>query len=243
MQTVNTRKTWVVYFSFLELAHHLSDEDSWCPLCVDRTVDLKHIESGISQVMAVCVKLFFGSHTFDMRVGIQLVSEDNATRVRLYVDLKMFLQDGGAHKAVWGCKGDAGTRFCMLCKNLVSQKSGITEIDGTRRLICSLIHESQMQFATDDEIHGAIRRLRGFKATASKAEFKLRQQAIGFTFQERGLLTDDELSGMDVVKPASQFCHDWMHGCFNQGIFNLILFLALAAVARAKPKSDIWNKV
>ena len=61
--------------------------------------------------------------------------------------------------------------------------------------------------------------------------FKRREMAIGFTHSKYMLLADPELD--DVIKPASQFMHDWMHGFVSSGIFQLVLLLLLRAKALA----------
>ena len=60
---------------------------------------------------------------------------------------------------------------------------------------------------------GPIARLKAFKLSESKAEFLMRQQAIGFTLQEHSLLCDESLD--DIIESASQYCHDWVHGMFR----------------------------
>ena len=186
--------------------------------------------------------IFFGSLHFDGRHGIQLGGPDTSdTKVRLYFDLSVVLQEGGAHKTVWSCKGDAGTKLCMMCLNLRTEKSGIAT-DGSD-LVCDLIHEHQLQFATDADIMGSIARLEAFKLSESATNFKIREQAIGFTLLEHSLLTNPHLVASGVLKPASQFCHDWMHGIFGGGVFNVILFQLLADVQRETGSTQIWRDI
>ena len=44
------------------------------------------------------------------------------------------------------------------------------------------------------------------------------------------MLLDPELD--DVVKPADQFMHDWMHCIFVQGIWNVLLNLVLESIEK-----------
>ena len=233
----NARKVWVLYFGFLECHPHLSNENVWCPIVAEPSTALTRVSAGISQVFAQVIKLFFCG-PFDLRVGIQLTGPEGSNCVlRLCAVLSMFLQDGGAHKHVWGCKGDGGTRLCMLCKNLIAEMSGAVDADGTNILVCSLIHEHQLQFASDAEIRRTIDRLAGFKSTDSNQDFKLRQQAFGFTFQEHGLLNDAELK--DIVHPASKYCHDWMHCLFASGVFNIVVFLCFSTIRLVR--TNVWE--
>ena len=237
----NSREFWIIYFSFVELQLHLHDEDAWCPLVAEASDGLSEVvQAGISQAFCAVLKLFFGSHTHDFRNGIQLQGPDGAT-VRFHAVLSAFLQDGGAHRAVWCCKGDSGTRLCMLCNNLVAKSSSLTDHDGSNLLVCSLIHANQMNFASDSDIRGAIARLTHFKAIVSKGDFKRREQACGFTYQPCSILLDAELD--DIVHPATQFMHDWMHGMFGSGVFNIILFQILLAVQDANGSTRIWSDI
>ena len=242
LSAVNSRKFWVIYFGFLEFGLHLHSDEAWCPLVCEPSIALRNVHAGFSQVFAAAVHLFFGSLNFDGRHGTQLDGPDTSdTKVRLYFELSMVLQDGGAHKTVWSCKGDAGTKLCMMCLNLRSEKSGIAT-DGSD-LVCDSIHEHQLQFATDADIMGSIARLEAFKLSDSATNFKIREQAIGFTLLEHSLLTNPHLVASGILKPASQFCHDWMHGIFVGGVFNVILSQLLADVQRENGSTQIWRNI
>ncbi len=237
LATRHARKVRVIYFSFLELHPHLSNENSWCPLVAEPSDGLKNIHSGISQVFAKVTKLFSGD-TFEFRCGIHLPGpEGSGVSNRLFAVLSMLLQDGGAHKLVWGCNGDAGTKLCMLCLNLIAELSGLVDVDGSDILVCNLCQEAQLQFATDADIRGSISRLERYKVIESKGDFALWQQAIGFNYLEHGMLTDKSLE--DIVFPASQYCHDWMHCIFAGGIFNVVIFLCL--MAAKEEATNVWE--
>ena len=238
LSVVNKRKVWVFYFSFLEFGRQLSDENVWIPLAAEPSYGLKDVSAGISQVTAALLKQFFGARTFDLHKGGILLKRPDGSVFRLFARLDMFLNDGGAHKLIFGCKGDAGSRFCMLCKNLVSRSSSLTDTDGTNLLVCGHVYDSELKFATNSDIRGAIRRVSEYKLTDSSADFKLRSQAIGFSFQPDGLLFDTAL--LDVVYPSDQYCHDWMHGMCANGVANLVISQALFALERV---TRIWTMV
>ena len=231
----NTRKVWVIYWSFLEFHYNLSDEDAWCPIVAEKSIALKHVSAGISQVFCQAIKLFFGvgrEVPHDFRAGIRLDGPSGCS-LRLFAILSMVLQDGGAQKLVWSCKGDGGTRPCMLCKNLVAPISDVA--DGS-----DLIDDfaaDKVLLATSAEIKGTIQRLKTHKSVDSKGDFKLREQASGFNLQEHSLLCDETLD--ELVHPADQYCHDYMHGLFQTGVFNFIVFQVLKHLASLKPK--VWR--
>ena len=232
----NSRKVWVIYFSFLELSPHLENENAWCPLIAEPSHSLKNISGGISQAFAKVIKMFFGSMNFDISAGVLSLTGPDGSRHRLAAKLSMLLQDGGAHKAVWHCKGESGTRLCMLCKNLVAVSSGLVDADAKNILICDVVFEHELAFASDKEVRGAIERLKRFRITETNPDYQLRSQAIGFSLHEHSLLCDMDVTG--IVQPASQYCHDWMHGAFRCGVFNVVLFRFIDAVKQVAP--TIW---
>jgi hypothetical protein len=110
----NRRKCWVIYFSFMEFGQiNLQKEEAWICLLVARSSEINSLQAGISQVMAAVMKLFFVSLGRNIQVaGITLKRDEQ--HIRFYAKVGMLLQDGGAHKLVWMCKGDSGMKFCML---------------------------------------------------------------------------------------------------------------------------------
>ena len=228
----NSRKVWVVYFSFLELGQ-LSNENCWCPIAAEPTQGLKLVSAGISQVVKIIIKTFFGLLDYDMRGGVQLEGP-TGERIRLFATLSMLLQDGAAQKLIWCCKGESGTKPCMLCRNLVTASSGLAS--ASCGLTADMFKDVALP-ATNTSIRDIIKALDRFKVTETVGDFKRRQQACGFTWQRDGLLNDNSLE--DLVHPADQFCHDWMHGLCSSGVCNIIIFLLLMHVQTLRP--TIWS--
>jgi hypothetical protein len=161
----NKRKLWVIYWSFLEFGLSLSQEDAWMIMLAKRSSEVSKVISGMSQVFGALIKLFFGAAVHDFSAGGALLHPPGGMPCRLFAIMGMILQDGGAHKSVWHCKGDAGTKFCMLCLNLYSRESDIVDEElGERLLTCTLVHEDELHFANNDDIRGAARRLEHYKA-------------------------------------------------------------------------------
>lgn len=238
MSYENLRKLWVVYWSFLEFGMAiLSREDAWFCMLAQRSTDVAKLCAGMSQVFGCLIKLFFGG-VHDLSSSGVLLTGPSGNTVRIFAKLGMILQDGAAHKSVWHCKGDAGTKFCMLCLNLYSKKSEIVDENGENLLTCTLVHEDELHFASDDDIRGAVRRLAAKSIAAPHKEFQRWQQAIGFRHEPHNLMLDESLR--DIVLPATQFCHDWMHAIFVHGVFNTVAFLLLHALVAAGRK-DIWE--
>jgi len=226
----NKRKVWVFYFSWMELgAATLQREESWLCCLVQRSSFVSSLESGVSQIAAAVCKLFFGDLHCDLSEGGMSLQHPNGDTFRLFCKIGMFLQDGGAHKLVWGCKGDAGTKICMLCRNLISMKSEVTDEAGESLVICNIWDEALLDMATDDDIRGSVRRVATASETMTQGAFKRFMQACGWTHCPRGLMLDEQL--VDHIKPASQYCHDWMHCLLVHGVFQTVVHLLLTKLA------------
>ena len=141
----------------------------------------------------------------------------------------MILQDGSAHKYTYGVKGDSGTRFCFLCRNAVASGSLVAKHSSDDILVTSIADVDQLRFATDEDIRSACDRLKEAKANMSATNFKLYEQVVGINLNEAGLLFDEAL--VDIVRPCSQFCHDWQHCLFVSGVFHTTLYLLLIDAA------------
>lgn len=104
----NLRKCWVLYFSFFEFGMlALQHEEAWFTLLVSRSSVVAKVSGGISQVYGAAIKLFFGQCSgVDLKTGGMVLRRPNGEQLRLFADLWMILQDGGAHKMVWHCKAD-----------------------------------------------------------------------------------------------------------------------------------------
>ena len=91
------------------------------------------LAAGVSQIFAKVLWLLFGGLVVDMRAsGLLLHASDPEVRIFCRMAMQTVLQDGGAHKIVWRCKGDAGMRLCMLCRNMFARNSGILDENGER---------------------------------------------------------------------------------------------------------------
>jgi hypothetical protein len=236
----NLRKVWVVYFSWVEFGMEiLCREEAWICVFVRRSDDISNVSAGMSQIFGKLLKLFFSGTHKPATSGITLDSV-NGAQFRLFYKLGMIVQDGDAHTKILCCKGDGGTKMCVLCSNLYSEKSGIIDEDGTDHLTCEIVHEADLHFASDSDIKGAVARLDAYSRTDDVESFKIRQQAIGFRQEQHSLLLDAELGA--IVYPATQYVHDWMHCIFVHGVFNTIVWLLLETLTAAGLHS-IWANI
>ena len=132
--------------------------------------------------------------------------------------------DGAAHKAVWSTKGDAGTKFCMLCANATGHKPTLEQqqtmpvpIDDPEELfiVTTCTTYEQLRLVSDEEVLASYQRLAARAATCSKKDFQRWEQAMGLTYTNKALLTNEALLERNLLQPCSSFCHDYMHGVFQ----------------------------
>ena len=131
----------------------------------------------MSQIFGAIIKLFFGALVHDISLSGVLLRSPSGYPRRIFAKLGMFVQDGAAHKSVWHCKGDAGTKPCMLCLNLYTEKSELVGDDETHVLTCTLLHEAELHFASDADVRGSVHRLAARRLINNAWIFELRQQA------------------------------------------------------------------
>ena len=86
--------------------------------------------------------------------------------------------------------------------------------------------------ASDADIINAVDRLKALRGTVTKGDFKIHEQAAGFTHYNQGLLQDPTLRG--ILRPASQFYHDWMHALASSGVCQVVIHLFIGAFATTK---------
>lgn len=163
-----------------------------------------------------------------MQVGILLKTADDSLCLNLKFKLGAFLQDGLAHKVLFSIKGDNGTRCCLLCKNVISNNS--IELEEAR-LVSGIYKEADLVLSTDDDFAASVLKTVQKKDTLSSKDFQLWQQAVGLNFNPAAMIFDPDLCR--VVKPTSQWLHDWMHTFLVKGIFNTIMHLMMREAEEA----------
>ena len=159
-------------------------------------------------------------------IGFEL--NHNGIVKRMFIKMGVFVMDGLAHKALWHCKGDAGSKFCILDKNAFSALSRVTEEYGTRLLQCNARRLADLDLSTSADMREAVHRLEAHRATDTPPQFEMRQMALGFTYEPYNVLSDRRLD--HVLDVENQFMHDWMHMVFVKGVWNLVMPFVLEAI-------------
>jgi hypothetical protein len=227
LATMNNRKFHAIYWSFMEFGvNALSREEAWFTVATEYSVHVSKLSAGLSQVVAKILKCFF-SDGVNLAVTGALMEFADGTTVRIWAVLGGALQDGGAHKSVWHCRGDAGSKFCLICKNLFAEKSELVDDDGTNLLCCNVLTYAELVPATSKELRKNYRYLEKLKnrGLLNNDEFDAASQALGLTYHKHALLLEKSLDAF--CDPVEIYMHDWMHAIFVDGIFNVTLYLLL----------------
>ena len=127
--------------------------------------------------------------------------------------------DGAAHKSVWHSRGDGASCPCLKCLNFFTESSKLVDEDGNNMLVCKVVKSCDLAVATSTAVRKKVRYLETMAGRLGKGEFQKQQQALGMTHQPDSLLLDRSLDS--VVDPCRMLWHDWMHGFFVAGVWNV----------------------
>ena len=229
------RKAWTVYGAFIEYGSLvLQNEAAWRTLALKRSGNVNILSAGISQMVALVLKNIMCRDDCDVPVAGFVLKYPDGTHVRIYIKFGMCLQDGAAHKLVLGLKGDSASKYCMLCKNEFRLHGSRDEREDSDEDVCfTVLKHCDMQLATDAEILQSVDRLATRRTTCSLADFRLWERAAGFNYVPHGLLWDAQIREANIMQPASQYCHDWMHGTCSNGTMIKCIYALLTSLHRA----------
>ena len=119
------RKCWVVYAGFVKAGRLLQNEKAWVTLCCLKSSTIQKAGAGMPQILKIILHMIFNAESVDvLDMGILLQGPQGCAagyeRKHLKLSFSFMVHDGAAHKMRWSLKGDAGSRFCGLCKNVFS---------------------------------------------------------------------------------------------------------------------------
>ena len=224
------RKVWTVYCSILQFQDHLSQEDSWLTLCVERSSFISTLDGGIAQIMSIILKSMFNQPIQDPRTSGMRLKNASMGDLTIWLDFTMVLADGAAQKQIWSSKGDSGTRFCLLCCNVHGRPTAQAQEDDPEELHCDTMRYEQLHLVQDQEILDSYQRLHGRARSCTKSDFAKWQKACGLSYSQYAIMLCPELLNQHLLRPISQFCHDWMHGIL-QGTGPVVLHYTLATIS------------
>lgn len=184
-----------------------------------RTTNVTKLKGGVSALTKAVCHLFA-----DFARGLILASPDNQ-RHFLFARLKCLIADEAALKAMWGVKGASGTIPCLLCWNIVSERSGLHLTDDTNMLRPhSETDLNNIRHRSDEHFVQAAAHLSAKHGTTTKKEFETLEQSLGINYIPEGMLFDREVQ----LKPVSHTMFDWLHIYLVHGVFQVHVNLLLA---------------
>lgn len=217
LKATNSRKLAAFYWSVLEYEGQLGSEQLWMHLVVLRTLHVKRVLGGYSQILKKVCDLFV-TQPSDIRLGVGLPGLHGTKFV--FGKVAVVLGDEAALKQLWSNKGSSGTFCCMFCQNVVNHLLGLAEHDNTGRLISSCspsLHNAVLH--TDRSVIDAARHLANEMPRLRKGAFEDLEKQLGLTWVDHGALWDHTFLTR-VGGPISMTSFDWMHCYLVNGLFN-----------------------
>ena len=95
----------------------LSHEEGWFTVCTEFSTAVNSLNAGMSQLFGLIIKVFLSPDSHNLTTTGILLEFPNVYSTRLFAVLGGFLQDGGAHKSTWHCRGDGSSASCLKCAN------------------------------------------------------------------------------------------------------------------------------
>ena len=90
---------------------------------------------------------------------------------------------------------------------------------------------SLLDIATDQEIPSSWARMQERSTACNKTEFRRWSQASGTDYSQQSLLLSDKLKSQNLLRPITQYMHDYMHGLCPNGVLNWVVFLWIQSLA------------
>ena len=208
LATQSGKKVSLWYFSLRQLGYLWSD-CMWHPLCLLQHEQFDKIKGGFSCFARKVVQELRKQNLqggFPVRIG------ETSTLMRL--TLRFMLSDLDAIRYALDCKGSAGIRCCVFCKNCIKRDTQISDYNAYFKDITTtdfrLFH-----LQSDTEIFEVIDELATIAPSLSKSALQKKETAMGFNYNPHGLLSDRLAR---EALPPSAFLLDTMHLYFSNGI-------------------------
>ena len=92
----------------------LSNEKAWFTVVTKESKRVAQASAGFSQVFKTVLKdLFCGG--VDSRLAGILLRVPGGVQIRLFVDVRIFVLDGDAHRILWCSKGEGDEAMHVVC--------------------------------------------------------------------------------------------------------------------------------
>ena len=195
-----------LYWSIADLPDFFKCSDhGWWPIGILSHDSTKSVAGEVSGIMKHVLRfMFMGQNNFATGIVLNLCGATTTIKGRLAA----VLQDEKGHKQVGSVKGAAGTKCCLMCKNVVSTDISKVQNDSYCVHVTSpdvskfILHDDASFWEMCDEL---VER----STTQRPTEFALSQQIFGVRYDKDALPFDVPLRRF--YKPVSSVYWDWMH--------------------------------
>ena len=196
---------------------------------------MKEIKGGLSAVFAKLLQLFFGAH--DVSTAGFSAELASGRRICIWLDMGPVIADESAQHVLYGAKGAAGLKPCLLCCNVFNRRfraDTIADADTGGWSVQHTEHDaSKFVLQTEDTLGVIINRL---AVPMSKANREAMQTNFGWNHVPDGIMHCGDM--LQHVHPVTHVCFDWMYVFFVSGIFNATLMCVASAL---QPFGVTWQ--
>lgn len=229
----NRRKAMWLYCTIADAVTLLHHDAMWLPVCCVRATKLKELVGGWSATFARIMQAFF-IDGFVPELGICLPGLDDGRPALWFFKFGYLLADTQAIQFTLGAKGLAGNAPCPLCANVTNIGSASLAAHDRTGLVVDIACASYGSFAkrTSRDLWSAVDRLSAARAQLGKVEFLRLQQALGFSLNPAGLLSNEALRAHVPIGEGLLF--DPMHVLFNDGECHTELSLVIPRLAACR---------
>jgi hypothetical protein len=197
-------------------------QESWFEVLFARSSRVQKVKGGVSAILKAVLSLFFDPATHDVRSSGVFLDFCGGSTAHIWLSLGIVLADEAALHMMYGCKGSAGLKPCLLCQNVFNHQNGrgISEgdMDGwVQTHACTA--SSKIELHTPGTIKAIIDRLTADAATSAKSAHAELQTSLGWTLVPNGVMSDNLLR--TLCDPTGHVLYDYMHVFFVSGVFNM----------------------
>ena len=202
---------------------------------------MNQIQGGVAAVWAALLNLFFADQGHDLRKsGISLQLHGGA-RSNIWMQLGPAIADEPALARMYGCKGAAGLKPCLLCANVFNKRFRRDAIAARDVTGWSCLHTesdpAKFVFHTRATLQEIVARLQAPMTKTAREEL---QTQLGWNLIPQGVVSSDRLLGL--ADPAEHACFDWMHVLFvSGGVASHTHWLVLQGLGRHGMGLDLFR--
>lgn len=230
----HTRSACAWYWSFAELGiYALGHEEMWGCICTLRKSEYNQFTGAIAGLFASLLGLFRGTHDIQL-AGVTVVIDGEP--VTILARVGVIFGDEPALKEMLDCKGHAGIKPCLLCKNIVLRSSMDLYSFPPPMKTIACFNWNQLLLHNDDSIKATIKRV---------AHWAKELQAKRITHKEfgdrAGILGWNNNPAHDILfgdkfnlQVASSVMYDWPHIYVHGGLADVEMGLLMKKLAKRR---------